>query len=322
MAGNPLGDSALTPHIDSYLAHVELERGYSKNTVEAYRRDLLEFTRFAKEAKILDVKKIDRDHLRTFARRLESKGLAISSVARKLSALKAFLRFEMREGMITEDPTAGFFLPKLPKRLPRALPKTEVVRLLDGAMQHENPTPLDLRNRAIFELLYASGIRVSELTHLNLNDINVSSQFLRCMGKGEKERVVPVGRKAQSALRDYLEAGRPMLLKKKKKRSDELPIPSYGNSEMAFFLDEHGRRITRQGVWYVLKQLAKRVGVVLRVTPHSFRHSFATHLLEGGADLRAVQELLGHAKITTTEIYTSVSRERLRKEYLKAHPRA
>ena len=302
--------------VDAFLAHIELERGYSQNTVHAYRRDIRHFLKWGRTEGVTDLSKVTRDHLRQYSRTLEKSGLAISSISRKLSALKACLRFLLREEGLKTDPTVGFFLPKLPKRLPRALPQGEILRLIENVASQVDAKPLEIRNRAILELLYAAGLRVSELTALNLNDINLQTNFVRCMGKGEKERVVPIGRLAITALKNYLDGPREKLFPRKKKKA---PIPP---AEPALFLDEHGHRLTRQGVWYLLKRLAIRAGVALRITPHSFRHSFATHLLEGGADLRSVQELLGHAKITTTEIYTSVSRERLRKEYLKAHPRA
>ena len=306
-SGSPI--SSFNTDLLGFLAHLELERGYSKNTVAAYKGDLAQFVKWAGRNGVGSSRAISRDHLRAFEKSLESAGLSLSSIARKLAALKAFIRFQVREGDLEVDPTTGFFLPKLPKRLPKSLPMKDMNQLLESVARTDESTPLDFRNCAILELLYATGLRVSELINLNVTDLDLQTKFLKCMGKGSKERVVPIGRTALGAIKDYLENGRPQLLPKK-------------NLTPALFLDRGGKRISRQGIWYMLRRIARGAGISLRVTPHSFRHSFATHLLERGADLRSVQELLGHAKITTTETYTSVSRERLKKAYLKAHPRA
>lgn len=287
--------------IKDFIDFVKIERGYSDNTTRAYQRDLGQFLKFSK---VKELGKIGRAEIKQYINYLSDKGFAVASLERKLASLKSFFHYALGEGTVKEDPTADFSLPKKAKRLPKALNMADTVHLLMAA---RGKKPRDLRDRALLELLYATGMRASEIIALNLSDINLEVSFVRCFGKGSKERVVPVGRAAMDALKEYLEQGRPKMPQQEKE---------------AIFLDRNGERLTRSGLWLILKKYVKISGVKGKTSPHTLRHSFATHLLEKGADLRSVQEMLGHADIATTQIYTSVSRERLKKMYLKAHPRA
>ena len=287
--------------ISDFIQFLKVERGYSPNTTSAYQHDLAQFAGYAGRKVPAQ---IDRAVVKNYIDRLNDLGLAASSLERKVASLKSFFHYLLGEGTIKIDPTDDFQLPKKAKRLPKALSMNEAVRLIMSARGHE---PLALRNVALLELLYATGLRASEVMSLNLSDINFDVAFVRCLGKGSKERVVPIGKAALNAIKEYLEKGRPRLPQKDKE---------------ALFLDKNGRRLTRQGLWLVFKKYVKLTGLKEKTSPHTLRHSFATHLLEKGADLRSVQEMLGHSDISTTQIYTSVSRERLKKMYLKAHPRA
>ena len=284
-----------------YLNYLKIERGYSQNTIASYALDLKQFMAFTKNER---TGKIDRSVIKQYLDHMNEQNFSPASIERKMACLKSFFHYLVGEGRITEDPTADFKLPKKAKHLPKALTMGEAVRLISSVRGKDS---LSLRNAAILELMYATGMRASEIISLNVADINFSVAFVRCMGKGSKERVVPVGQAALNALKEYVEKGRPQLLK----RENE-----------ALFLDRPGGRITRQGLWVIIKKYVKKSGLKSLTSPHTLRHTFATHLLEKGADLRSVQEMLGHSDISTTQIYTSVSRERLKKMYLKAHPRA
>jgi integrase/recombinase XerD len=287
--------------IEDFLDYIKIERGYSDNTVQAYRRDLEQFSKFAKNE---GLRSTHRETVKRYLEHLHDEGAAVATIERKLASLKSFFHYARGEEKAKEDPTADFVLPKKLKRLPKALSFSEIDRLLASA---RGKTPLALRDTAVMELLYAAGLRASELIALNISDINLSVAFVRCLGKGNRERIVPVGKLALAAIKEYLDSGRP-----------KQPI----KDQEALFLDKNGRRLTRQGLWLMVKKYMKKTGIRSKASPHTLRHSFATHLLEKGADLRSVQEMLGHADISTTQIYTSVSRERLKKIYLKAHPRA
>ena len=291
-------------HIDSFRSYLLTERGYSTHTVEAYTRDVRQFWSTLKRAG--DLSHIKEAHIRQFVDALWALGLQASSLARKLAAVKTFFRFALREEWITKDPTRDAPLPKQPRRLPKALSQSDI-RMLFVDLPMEGPR--DVRDKAILELLYGTGIRVSELTGLRLQDIQHEARFLRCLGKGGKERIVPLGEPAFKAITEYLEKARKEIVAG---RLDPETL----------FLDAHGKPLSRQGAWLIVKKAFKHAQIRASASPHTLRHSFATHLLEGGADLRSVQELLGHVNIATTQIYTSVSREKLRREYLKAHPRA
>ncbi len=286
-----------------YLAHLAIERSLSPRTVEAYGRDLEAFLGWLgdRDLGIAGVRKHDvRDYLG--ARRDE--GLSARSAARHLSAIRGFYRFLIRDERVDVDPTADFEGPKLWKTVPHALQPEEIEALLDAP---DVDTPLGLRDRAMIETLYATGLRVSELVSLPIDRLHFDPPFLRVLGKGSKERLVPLGDTAADWNDRYLREGRPELVRERR-------------SEV--YLNHRGGRLTRQGFWKILRGHAVRAGITFPISPHVIRHSFATHLVEHGADLRAVQMMLGHASLTTTEIYTHVARERLRQLYDEKHPRA
>ncbi len=283
-------------HLPDFLDYINLERGYSKHTVTNYKRDLDQFFDFIKG------RLIDRDRVSQYMKKMTDEGFAPASIMRKLATLKAFFHYLLAEGKIENDPTADLKLPKIGKRLPKALTMNDVRKLLITPRK-------SLRDRAALELLYASGLRASELIGLKLGDINFEASFVKCFGKGGKERIVPIGQVAKDVLKKYIETERPQQIKKGK-------IPE------SMFLDRNGTALSRQALWDIIKKYVKKSGLKSKTTTHTLRHSFATHLLENGADLRTVQEMLGHANIATTQIYTAVSRERLKKVYRNAHPRA
>lgn len=284
-----------------FLDYLKIERGYSPHTTAAYSHDLEQFARYLKNRPIANV---DRNNLKNYLDHLYNQGLSAASTERKLACLKSFFHYLIGEGKVAVDPTGDFKLPKKAKKLPKALSLAETSRLLAAA---RGKNKLILRDEALFELLYATGMRASEIVSLNINDINFSVAFVRCLGKGNKERIIPINKTALAAIKVYLEKARPQ-------------FPQ--NDLVALFVDQRGNRLGRQGLWLIVKKYVKKAGIKGKTSPHTFRHSFATHLLEGGADLRSVQEMLGHADISTTQVYTSVSRERLKKMYQKAHPRA
>ena len=292
--------------LDSYLRHLTLERGLSKNTLSAYRNDLEKYFGF--------LEKRSRDPLSATSKDVEdfsldiARALSASSRARLLASLRGYHKFLVLENQHNDDPTKRLRSPKLPMRLPKALSQQEVMQLIEAsgpAPDDESSDYLRLRNRAIVELMYSTGARVSEIVGLDLDEVD-DSGIMRVRGKGSKERLVPVGSYAKAALDAYLVRSRPVL--------------SSRGSARALFLNQRGARLSRQSIWEIIQKAAEGLGK--EVSPHSLRHSFATHLLEGGADVRVVQELLGHASVTTTQIYTMVSVDTLREVYLAAHPRA
>ncbi|WP_206830978.1 site-specific tyrosine recombinase XerD [Alicyclobacillus fructus] len=294
----------MQPEIRKFLEHVRLERGLSENTAVSYARDLADFSAYlAREERTWA--DADRTLVLRYLSDLKRRGMKAATIARRMSALRAFFRFLVREGGLTSDPTASIEVAAPEEHLPRVVSEEDVERLI-GAVRR--PDAMGLRDRAMLETLYATGVRVSELLALSLEDLELAAGYIRVFGKGNKERVVPLGEVAQDALTLYLRYGRPLLARDR--------------NENAVFLNRFGRRMTRQGFWNLLKGYARQAGVAEQVTPHTLRHSFATHLLEGGADLRVVQELLGHADISTTERYTHVTPKRLREVYRNAHPRA
>ncbi len=287
---------------DQFIHYLWVERGLAKNTVQAYSRDLVRFARFLQREGLTPLE-VNREHLGEYFHLL-GKGHSARTVARNISALKAFFRFLVSEGRIKHNPARLLETPKLLTRLPGVLSKSEVLQLLSSP---DPSTATGQRDRAMLELLYASGLRVSELVGLKVLDINLEVGYVRTLGKGSKERAVPLGEKAMNALRDYLQDGRGRLTK--------------GRDTPWLFLNRRGGPLTRQGFWKIIKEYGRRAGIKKRLTPHSIRHSFATHLLEAGADLRAVQVMLGHADISTTQIYTHVTRERLKELHEMYHPR-
>jgi integrase/recombinase XerD len=288
------------------LQFLELEKGYSGNTLAAYRNDLEQFAQAMEEEGISSWEQVNQDVIIDYIMSLREREYASSTVARKIAALKSFFHFLAAEEIISDDPTLNLDSPKVKKRLPVTLSYEEVERLLDAP---KGSSPKAIRDKALLELLYATGMRVTELVSLDLEDINLASATVRVrQGKGSKERIIPIHSRAVEALREYLAKARRMLLK--------------SPDERALFLNHRGERLTRQGLWLIIKQYVREAGIKTEVTPHTLRHSFATHLLNGKADLRHVQELLGHANISTTQIYTHISSERLREIYDESHPRA
>lgn len=305
MAADPLDSipGEFSEPVEGFLAWLELERGLSENTRLAYAHDLAQAAGFFKERGCSGWEAVDPAAASAWAASLGGV-YARSSQARKLSALRMLARHLVRERVRKDDFTGLTSAPKLSRKLPGVLNSAEVSRLLEAP---STGTPTGLRDRAILELFYSSGLRVSELCGLLLQSINLEEGFLRVFGKGSKERIVPVGQHAIAALRDYLATGRPQMVK------------AHTGSEL--FLSRLGRAISRKMVWVMIKNMAAKAGIKKPIKPHLLRHSFATHLLEGGADLRAIQEMLGHADIGTTQIYTSVQSSRLSEEHALFHPR-
>ena len=290
--------------IDEYLNYLTVEKGASRNTIDGYSRDLRRYAGFVGEGGTRGIGRIGTEDLISFLASLQKEGLAANSVNRALAAIRGFYKYLLREKKVEHTPVAHIELARVWMRLPDVLSREEMELLL---AQPGAATPADCRDSAMLELMYATGIRVSELIGLTVNSINWQVGYLVAMGKGEKERIVPVGRTAYDRVKHYLEGARPLLLK--------------GGESDYLFLNRSGKGITRQGFWKIVKKYAAKAGLGKRVHPHTFRHSFASHLLEGGADLRSVQIMLGHADISTTQIYTHVTRERLKEIHRKFHPR-
>lgn len=294
--------------LERYLRHLTVERGLAKNSLAAYRTDLAKYSDFLEARGVLDLTAASSSDVQDFIEHLKSQGLKASSSARILAAVRGLHKFLVLEGLTELDPAGKVRPPKLPKRLPKALTISQVEQLLAAAgpePDDETADTLRLRDRALLELLYATGSRVSEVTALDLDEL-IQQDMVRVRGKGSKERVVPIGRFAQRALEAYLVRSRPVL--------------SARGSTPALFLNQRGGRLSRQSVWEIIQKAGEACGI--EVSPHSMRHSFATHLLEGGADVRVVQELLGHSSVATTQIYTLVTVDTLRQVYSQAHPRA
>ena len=287
-----------------FLAHLEFERGLSRNTLEAYRTDLLQLGEFL-DAHDLDVLTIGHAELSAFLTALALAGAAPATLQRKAACMRSFYRYLRRESVIDHDPTADLHGPRKAAKLPDVLTRDEISALLASPA---GTSPIALRDRAILELMYACGLRASEVTGLEVDDVDVREQMLRARGKGSKERVVPIGREAVAALRAYAENGRPELVGIQNERH--------------VFVNSRGVGLTRQGLYKIIKGHAEAVGLGARVSPHTLRHTFATHVLSGGCDLRVLQEMLGHADVATTQVYTHLSGERLRDVYFDAHPRA
>ena len=291
---------------DNYIHHLQAELNASPYTVRNYTTDLLGFFEFLRTKGFDSLEGIDKHALRDYLSHLMAQGFAKASIARKLSAIRSFYRYLLREKIVSTNPLETTSSPKLDKRLPSFLTQEEVKQLLEAP---DLSKPQGQRDRAILELLYASGLRVSELVKLDLGDINLESREIRVFGKGSKERVVLMGVPAANALQTYLTQGRPELLKDKKDTG-------------ALFITDYGKRPIERRIQKILGEYASLAGIDKRVHPHMLRHTFATHLLDGGADLRVVQELLGHANLSSTQIYTHVTRSQAKKVYLSAHPMA
>src|SRR5215472_123036 len=295
----------VTAAITSFLTHIRVEKGLASNTVSAYRRDMAKFAEFAQKRK-LALENISRDDLVDFLAGLYRQKLESKSVARHLVSLRNLFRFAQVQGLIPADPSVNLESPKIRRALPGYLRLEEVERLLE---QPDAKTLLGLRDRAMLEVLYSAGLRVSELVGLRVSDLDVKVGCVRCIGKGDKERIVPIGKKALGIVEKYLRTARPQLI-------------GSATGSPTLFVNRRGRALSRVGVWKILSTYGRRAGLRVALTPHMLRHSFATHLLERGADLRSVQLMLGHADISTTQIYTHVVAERLKQIYKAHHPRA
>ena len=302
----------LAAAVRGYLDHLAVERGVAANTLTSYRRDLRRYLRFLAGRGLGDVAEVREADVSAFLVSLregdaDHPPLGASSAARTVVAVRGFHRFALREGLTVDDPARAVRPPTPPRRLPKAISVADVERLLRAAGPGD--TPLSLRDRALLEILYGTGARISEAVGLDVDDLDLESGVVRLRGKGSKERMVPVGSYARSAVSAYLVRGRPVLV-------------SAGRGTPALFLNARGGRLSRQSAWAVLRAAAAKGGITADVSPHTLRHSFATHLLDGGADVRVVQELLGHASVTTTQVYTLVTVDKLREVYAAAHPRA
>lgn len=290
--------------IDIFLNYLSVERGLARNTIISYREDLNAYINFLTRRHIDALSKADKDDIVDFMLFQKDKGLNANSIARRIAAIKSFYRFLARERILKTDPTSLIDSPKLWKKIPETLTENEVGALLNQPNIRDKQ---GMRDRAILEILYAAGMRVSEAVNLKVDNVNLEIGFLRCTGKGNKERVIPIGRKAISSIKRYLCLSRPHLLKNKE--------------SSVLFLNRFGNKISRQSFWKIIKKYARKARIKKPVRPHILRHSFATHLLERGADLRSVQEMLGHSNISTTQIYTHISRDRLKAIHKMFHPR-
>ena len=297
--------------INSFLNYLVVEKGFSENTRAAYHNDLYQLAGFVEEEAAKHGlaplwTSFGREGMLSYMLNLKERGYVATTLARKVAAARSFFKFMVAEGILKTDPTENISSPGVGKVLPRPISISQVRRLL------EQPTKLSTaeakRDRAMLELLYASGMRISELVSLNLGDVDMEGGYVRCFGKGHKERIIPIHEQAAMAVKKYVEEPRPQL--------------AHGKSEEALFLNARGERLTRQGFWQKLKEYAKSANMEVQISPHTLRHSFATHMLNGGADLRSVQELLGHANISTTQVYTHLTTEHVRRTYEKSHPRA
>ncbi len=300
--------------LQSFLDHLTIERGLSSNSISAYKRDLAKFSDYLTNEK-LDFERLTENEIISFEVWLKGLGMAVTSINRNISALKSFYKYLAQE-FSTNNPVSAVASSKVPRRLPKALTIKEITSLIDSTKREGDP--ISLRDHAIIELLYGTGARVSEIVGIDINDFAQSDiegnpiTTLKLRGKGSKERIVPLGSFAKSALDEYLVRIRPNLLTKSKS----------ARVETALFLNQRGSRLSRQSAWQMISDAADSTGLSGKVSPHVFRHSYATHLLDGGADIRVVQELLGHASVTTTQIYTLITIDKVREAYATAHPRA
>lgn len=298
---------ALTDPIEDYLHFIKVERQLSDNTLQSYKRDLLAYARHLyHEQKKSDFNQVIREHILLYLDSLRAVGKSSKTVSRQISSIRSFHQFLLREKVCDQDPTVHLEMPKMEQTLPKVLSIEDIDALISAPSIEK---PQGIRDIAILEMMYGSGMRISELIALNLEDVHITMGFVRVFGKGGKERIIPLGRGALTACTNYLNEARPQLLGNAPKND-------------AFFITQRGKGFTRQGCWKIIKEHAQTAGITKEITPHVLRHSFATHLIENGADLRAVQELLGHSDISTTQIYTHVSKTRLSEVYKQFHPRA
>jgi integrase/recombinase XerD len=291
--------------VDAFLDHLAVERGLADNTRVAYRTDLAQFMGFLQRREINHMNRVQAQHVREHLLSQRKRGLSTRSLSRQLAAIRMFCRFLVREKLLPSDVTQTIDSPKLWRLLPHTLSYDEVERLLDVPQPN---TKLGLRDKAMFELIYASGLRVSEAASLKLSDTNLEAGFLRVLGKGSKERIVPVGKLAVGWLNRYLQQGRPAF--------------AQADTTGEVFLSTRGRPLSRKTIWHLIKKYSRAAGIDKNITPHTLRHSFATHLLENGGDLRVIQEMLGHVNIATTQIYTHIDQRRLKETHYRFHPRS
>jgi integrase/recombinase XerD len=291
-------------YLELFLEYLKIEKGLSANSLISYKQDLLKYANFLRSRNIEDIRRVTKDDIVAFLFSLKGR-LSPTSISRILSSIKNFHRFMLREKITRYDPSELIEAPKIERRIPQVLSFSEVEKLLRAPSLRR---PQGVRDRAILELIYATGLRVSEVSSLKMSSLNLEMGFLRCKGKASRERIVPLGKLADKFLNRYIKEARPRLLK--------------GRSSDWLFLAQGAKPLTRQSIWKMIKRMVKIAGIKKQVTPHTLRHSFATHLLERGADLRSVQEMLGHASITTTQLYTHINRLRLKEIHLRFHPRA
>ena len=285
--------------IEEFLRYLLIDKGYSNNTIESYKRDLIKFLEYNKNK---NINSINTEDIKDYIKYLSKDNLNEKSISRNISCLKSFYKFLVIENIIENNPAEALFIPKIKKSLPSILTEDEILKLLDINLTDN----YSYRNKAMFELMYSTGLRVSELVNLKLSDIDFNSDIVRIFGKGSKERIVPLGEFASESLKIYINNYRSNMLKK------------YNNDYL--FLNNHGKQMTRQGCFKIIKNIAKEKGINKDLSPHTLRHSFASHLLKYGADLRTIQELLGHSDISTTQIYTHISNEKLKENYKDFHP--
>ena len=285
--------------IDEFLRYLLIDKGYSNNTIESYKMDLFKFLEYSKDKSIDE---IDSNFLKEYIKYLNKENLNEKSISRNISCLKSFYKFLVIDKKVINNPAESLFMPKVKKSLPNILTEEDIFNLLDIDLIDN----YSFRNKAMIELMYSSGLRVSELVNLKLQDVDLTQDIVRTFGKGSKERVIPIGEFASSSLKEYINKYRGLMLKK------------YNNEYL--FLNNHGNQMTRQGFFKIIKALAKEKGIKKQISPHTLRHSFASHLLKYGADLRTIQELLGHSDISTTQIYTHITNEQLKENYKEFHP--
>ncbi|MFZ2356833.1 MAG: site-specific tyrosine recombinase XerD [Candidatus Omnitrophota bacterium] len=297
--------------IETFLNYISVERGLAKNTMLSYKDDLGFYMDFLQSRSINALSATSRNDITNFMLNQKDKGISSSSISRRLAAIKSFYRFLVREKLLKSDPTSLIDSPKLWKKIPETLSLNEVSALINSPDLRQTQ---GIRDKAILETLYATGMRVSEAGNLKIDNINMDIGFLRCIGKGNKERVIPLGKKAIVSLKRYLEVSRPVLLK-------EGPHEVNKKENEYLFLNRFGKKLSRQSIWKLLQRYGLSAGIKKHIKPHILRHSFATHLLERGADLRSVQEMLGHANISTTQIYTHINKDRLKSIHRMFHPR-
>lgn len=296
----------INDHVNEYLLYLSVERNYSQNTIESYRRQLGKFVVFLEKNRIDDIHKVTKAMVQVYLSEEQQQNLSTRTIAQLITALRSFFKYLALENFLEENPLAQLSLPKMPKQLPKYLTLDEVDKLL--LLEIDQPAHFKLRTRVLIELLYSCGMRISELISLKIEHVHFQMGLIKVYGKGDKERMIPVNSYALELIEEYLETARPKILKQR--QCDFL------------LLNHHGKQLTRQGAWKLIQQAARLSGIEKSVSPHMLRHSFATHLIENGADLRIVQELLGHSDISTTQIYTHVSKKHLQKAYKKYHPRA